>query len=157
MDEKIDASIAAQELKLAGKDVSKQIPALLKLGDWYLNSAKKTALASNFTKANALYCAALVRSKLVNKGSDDDQIIRRIVETYRQFLHAFASGEEISSDEIRNEINSHKEFLDQERRSIKVRIDEIDTSFKNKNDKLTDQQYEVMKKHIFIYFRIIKH
>ena len=146
MDEEIDAAIAAQELKSAGKDVSKQIPALLKLGDWYLNSAKKTSLGADFTKANALYNAALVRSKLVNEGNDDNQIIRRIVETYREFLYAFASVEEICSHEIRNEIKSHNEFLAHERRSIRERVDEIDFSF-NVNHELTDQQYEVKKLH----------
>ena len=142
MDEEIDVSVTVEQLKSARRDVSKQIPALLKLGDSYLKSAKTTSLGDDFTKANALYNAALVRSRLVNEGIDDDQILRRIVETYREFLYAFASGEEICLDEIRNEINSHKEFLAHERRSFKERVDEIDSGF-NTNDKLTDDQYEV--------------
>ena len=141
MDEEFDISIAAEQLKSAGRDISKQLPVLLKLGDLYFKKAKTTPNGGDFNKGNALYNAAFVRSRLVNDGTDDDQIFRRIVETYREFLHSFGNGVEISVDEIRKEINSHKEFLANERQSFKHRIDEIDSSF-NKNDK-TEVQLEV--------------
>ena len=151
MDEEIDVSVAVERLKSAGRDASKQLPALLKLGDWYLKSAKTTSLADSFTKANALYNAAFVRSRLVNKSEDDlqddDRILRRIVQTYREFLCAFASDEKIRSDEIRDEINSHKEFLAHERGSFKKRLDEIDSGI-NANDELTELDNEVFKTQI---------
>ena len=140
MDEDIDVSV--EQLRAAGTDLSKQVPALLKLGEWYLRKAKTTSNGADFTKANALYNAALVRSKSVNHEIGEDQIRRGIVETYREFLCAFAKGnDEISPDEIQNEIDSHKKWIARERRIFKERVDEIDSSC-NPDDK-TEREYEV--------------
>lgn len=147
MDEQFDISTAAEELKSAGKDPSKQLPVLLKLGDLYIKKARTTSNGGDFTKGNALYNAAFVRSRLVNDGTaNDDQIFRRIVETYREFLHLFGNVVEISLDEIRQEISSHKEFLASERQNFKDRLDEIGSSF-NRNHK-TEDQYEVFISYI---------
>ncbi len=88
MDEEI--GIIVEQLKAVGTDASKLVPALVELGEWYLKKAKTTANGADFTKAGALYNAALVRSRLVNHETDEDKILRRIVETYREFLQAFA-------------------------------------------------------------------
>ena len=62
MDKKTNVSLAVKELKEAGQDSAKQMPALFKLGECYLKKAKTTANGADFTKASALYNAALVRS-----------------------------------------------------------------------------------------------
>ena len=49
-----DVSIIVETLK----DLSKQVPALVKLVEWYLDKAKKTMNANDFTKAEALFNAA---------------------------------------------------------------------------------------------------
>ena len=138
MDEKkVDVSVTVEQLRAAGTDISKQVPALFKLGEWYLRKAKRTSNGADFTKANALYNAALVRSR-----SGYFKVYRRIVETYREFLYPFAKdGDEISVDEIRNEIDSHKEWIARERRIFKERVDEIDSSCKP--DDKTEREYEV--------------
>ena len=143
MDDEIDLSVTVEQLRAAGTDLSKQVPALLKLGEWYLKKAQRTSNGADFTKANALYNAALVRSRRVNHEIDEDQILRQIVETYREYLYAFVNntGDEVIVDEIRHEIDSHKEFLANERRIFKERVDEIDSCF-NTNDK-TEDQYQV--------------
>ena len=127
MEEEIDVSAAVEQLRSAGPDASKQLPALMKLGDWYLNKAKTIANGADFTKANALFNAALVRSRS-NPEIGENEILRRIVETYREFLLSFANGVEISVDEIRHKIDSHREFVAYERRIIKERLDKIDSS-----------------------------
>jgi hypothetical protein len=97
---------------------------------------------ADFTKANALYNAALVRPRSVNHEIGEDQILRGIVETYREFLYAFAKdNDEISLDEIQNEIDSHKEWIARERRIFKERVDEIDSRLKP--DDKTEREYEV--------------
>ena len=142
MDEEIDVTLTVEQLKAAGNDVSKQIPALVKLGEWYIKKAKTTLNGADFTKANALYNAALVRSRTVNHEIGEDEILRKIVETYREFLHAFGKDDhEICVDAIQNEIDSHKNFLASERRTFKERVDEIDSCF-NASDK-TEDHYEV--------------
>ena len=148
MDEEIDdVSDMAEKLKIAGTDMSKQVPALFKLGEWYLKKAKTTANGADFTKADALYNAALVRSRLVNHEIDEEKILTRIVETYQEFLYAFAGNEfEVSVDEIRNEIDSHKKFLADERRIIKERVKDIDSRFNRKDT--TKDHYEVFKNYI---------
>ena len=153
MDDDIDESVTVEQLRAAGNDLSKQVPALFKLGEWYLRKAKATSNSVDFTKANALYNAALVRSRLVNHelGEDEilvnhelgeDEILQRVVETYRTFLYALAdNNEDVSADEIRHEIRRHKNFLTNERRMIKERVDEIDSRF-DATDK-SDEQYQV--------------
>ena len=142
MDEEI--SIIVEQLKAAGSDVSKQVPVLVRLGEFYLEKAKTTPNGADFTKASALYNAALVRSRLIgNHETDEDEILQRIVETYREFLQAFAHDDGVSVDEIRSEIDSHKEFLRNERRIFKERLNEIDSRF-IRTDK-TEDQYEVFK------------
>jgi hypothetical protein len=107
-----------------------------------LKKAKTTLNGADFTKANALYNAALVRSRRVHHEIEEDQILRRIVKTYREFLYAFAKDDfGISVDEIQNEIDSRKRFLANERRVFKERVDEIKSCF-NTNDK-TEDQYKV--------------
>ncbi len=139
MDEEIEASVAVEQLRAAGTDPSKQVPALVKLGEWYLKKAKTTLNGADFTKANALYNAALVRSRRVHHEIEEDQILRRIFEIYREFLYAFAKDDfRISVDETQNEIDSHKRFLANERRVFKERVDEIESCF-NTNDKSEDQ------------------
>ena len=142
MDGDIDESVTVEQLRAAGTNLSKQVPALFKLGEWYLRKAKATSNSVDFTKANALYNAALVRSRRVDHEIGEDGILQKIVETYRTFLYAFTDdNEDVSADEIRNEIRHHKDFLANERRMIKERVDEIDSCF-DVNDK-TDEQYQV--------------
>ena len=142
MDDDIDESVTVEQLRAAGTDLSKQVPSLFKLGEWYLRKAKVTSNSVDFTKANALYNAALVRSRLVNHELGEDKILQRIAETYRTFLYALAdNNEDVSADEIRNEIRHHKDFLANERRMIKERVDEIDSRF-DATDK-SDEQYQV--------------
>ena len=132
MDEEIDSSAVVEHLKAAGSEISKQVPPLLKLGECYLIKAKKTANGSDFAKAIGLFNAALVRSRLVENRINENEILRGIVETYREFLLAFAKDQGISKDikdEIKNEVNSHKEWIANERRIFKERVDKIDSSF----------------------------
>jgi hypothetical protein len=137
-----------EQLKAAGPDLSKQVPALVKLGEWYLKKAKTTSNAADFTKANALYNAALVRTRKIHHEMNEDQILQRIVETYREFLHTFADGDEkFDADEIRDEIHSHKEFLVTERQTLKERVDEI-SSFLSKSN-TTTKEHEVFENFIF--------
>jgi hypothetical protein len=144
MEEEIDISVTVQQLRSAGTNSSKQVLALLKLGKWYLRKAKTTSNGADFTKANALYNAAFVRSRSVNHEIGEDQILRGIVETYREFLYVFAKDDDgISVDAIQNEIGSHNTFLANERRIFEERVDEIDSCF-NTNDQ-TEDQYEVFQ------------
>ncbi|CAB4021016.1 tetratricopeptide repeat 28-like [Paramuricea clavata] len=155
MEEELDISVTVEQLRSAGTNSSKQVPALLKLGEWYLKKAKTIPNGANFTKANALYNAALVRSRSINHEIGEDQILRRIVETYREFLYVFAKDDDgISVDEIQNEIDSHKEFLANERRIFKERVDEIDSCF-NTNDQ-TEDQYEIHAHKVHEVFRDIQ-
>ena len=135
-----DVSPIVKSLKEAGKDLTKQVPPLVKLGEWYLDKAKTTINANDFTKANALFNAALVRSRHVHRETDEDQILRKIVETYCEFLVVFAKDDNgMSVDEIRNEIDSHKEWVAQERKIFKERVNQIDQTRKTK------QEDEVLK------------
>ncbi|XP_028399863.1 uncharacterized protein LOC114523203 [Dendronephthya gigantea] len=156
MDEKIHpASDFAEQLKVAGTDLSKQVPALLGLGEWYLKKAKTTANGADFTKADALYNAALVRSRLANHEIGEEQIIlTRIVETYQEFLYALPNELKVSVDEIRNEIDSHKKFLANERRIIKERVKEIDS--RSNGDKKTEDHYEIHADQMHDVFRDIQ-
>ena len=75
---------------------------------------------------------------------NEDQILQRIVDTYREFLHFFSTEEKpIEEDEIREEIYSHKEFLVNERQTIKERVDE-NAPFYSKNDK-TEEERQVFE------------
>ena len=127
-----DASTIVEPLKEAGKDLSKQVSPLVKLGEWYLDKAKTNINANDFTKADALFNAALVRSRHVRHEIDEDQILRKIVGTYREFLVAFAEDDRMSVDDIRKEIDSHKEWVAQKRKILKERVNEIDQTRKTK-------------------------
>ena len=140
-----DVSTIVKSLKEAGKDLSKQVPPLVKLGEWYLDKAKTTINANHFTKADALFNAALVRSRHVRHEIEEDQIQRRIVKTYREFLVAFGKDDEMSFDEIRNEIDSHKEWVADKRKIFKERVNDID------QNRETEQKDEVLKINMFHY------
>ena len=128
-----DVSPIVESLKEADKDLFKQVPPLVKLGDWYLDKAKTTINANDFTKADALFNAALVRSRHVRHEIGEDQIMRKIVETYREFLAAFGKDDDgMSAHEIRNEIDSHKEWVVRERSIFNERMNEIDMNYKTK-------------------------
>ena len=100
-----------------------------------MDKAKITINANDFTKANALFNATLVRSRHVRHEIDEDQILRQIVETYREFLVAFGKDDDgMSVDEIRNEIDSHKEWVAQKRKIFKERVNKIDQTRKTKQD-----------------------
>ena len=145
MGDEINVTATVEQLRAAGIDPSKQVPSLVKLGEWYLRKSKACgADLSNFTKAEALFNAALVRSRLVNHEIGEDQILQKIVETYCDFLYAFENEKEVCVDKIRNEIDSHKEFLANERKILKERLNEIDSRF-NRND---EDQCEVFKNYI---------
>ena len=140
MDEEVNVTV--EELRTAGTHLSKQVSPLFKLGEWYLKKALTTLNGTDFTKAIALYNAAFVRSESINHEIGEDHILRRIVETDREFLCTFAhDNEEISVNEIRHEINFHQEFLANERRIFKERVDEIDSCFNM--DEKTEDQYKV--------------
>ena len=128
-------STIVKPLKEAGKDLSKQVSPLVKLGECYLDKAKTIINANDFTKPDALFNAALVRSRHVRHEIDEDQILRRIVETYREFLVAFGKDDDgMSADEIRNEIDFHKKWVSQERRNFKERVNEIDQNCETEED-----------------------
>ena len=129
-----DVSTIVESLKEADKDLTKQVPPLVKLGEWYLDKAKITINANDFTKANALFNAALVRSRHVRHEIDEDQIQRRIVETYREFLVAFAKDDEMGADEIRKEIDSHKEWVAEKRKILKERVNKIHQNRETEKD-----------------------
>ena len=163
-----DVSPIVKSLKEADKDLSKQVPPLLKLGEWYLDKAKTTINADDFTKADALFNAALVRSRLacvpvhtqaisrhVPHEIGEHQILTRIVGTYREFLVAFAKDnyemsvdndddDGMSPDEILTEIDFHKEWVAWERRIFKERINEIDLNEIDQNHE-TLEDYKVLK------------
>ena len=141
MDEEIVSSAVAEQLRAAGSDVSKQISPLLQLGKWYLERAKTTADGCDFTKAGGLFNAALARSRLLENGNDENEILQGISETYREILLAFAKDKRISEDEIQDEVDSHRKWIAHERLIFKERVEKIDSSF-NRNDK-TEEQYEV--------------
>ena len=128
-----DVSPIVESLKEAGKDLTKQVSPLVKLGERYLDKAKTTMNPNDFTKANALFNAALVRSRHVRHEIDEDQILKRIVRAYREFLLAFGK-DEMSADEIRNEIDSHKEWVAEKRKILKERVNEIDQNRKTKQE-----------------------
>ena len=140
-----DVSTIVKSLKEAGKDLSKQVAPLVKLGEWYLDKAKKNINANDFTKADALFNAALVRSRHVRHEIDEDQIQRRIDKTYRKFLVAFGKDDEMSFDEIRNEIDSHKEWVADKRKIFKERVNDIHLN------RETEQKDEVLKINILHY------
>jgi hypothetical protein len=156
MDEKIDVSVTVEQLRAAGNDASKQLLPLVKLGKYYFKKAKTTANSADFTKADAIFNAALVRSRLVNDEKSENEILQEIVEIYCEFLLSLANDVEVSCvDEIRNEIDSHKEFVANERRFFKERLDEIDSCF-NKTDKTEDEYKVYLKIKVYIYLRIIR-
>ena len=133
-----DVSPIVESLKEADKDLSKQVLPLVKLGEWYLDKANhkvnhQFVNANDFTKANALFNAALVRSRHVRHEIDEDQILKKIVRTYREFLLAFGK-DEMSVDEIRKEIDSHKEWVAEKRKILKERMNEIDQNRKTKQE-----------------------
>ena len=64
----------------------------------------------------------------------EDQILRRIVRTYSEFLVAFGKDDGMSFDKIRNEIDSHKEWVARQRRIFKERVNEIDQTRKTKQE-----------------------
>ena len=133
---------ATEQLRAAGKDLSKQVPALVELGKWYLKKAKTTSNPADFTKANALYNAALVRSRSIHHKIDEDHIMQQIVETYDEFVHTLTNcNDKLDPDEIRNEIDFHKKFLAKERQSFKERLGEIE-SLLRKND-VTEDEHQV--------------
>ena len=139
MDKEVNATV--EQLKAAKDDLVKQVPPLVNLGDLYFKKAERSSNGSDFTKANALYNAALVRSRRVHHEINEDKILERIAETYREFLYAFGHVGNVSADEVFHEINYHKEFLVNERSIFKQRIDEIDYFF-DRNDK-SEEQYKV--------------
>ena len=139
-----DVSTIVKSLKEADKDLTKQVAPLVKFGEWYLDKAKTTINANDFTKANALFNAALVRSRHVRHEIDEDQILRKIVGTYREFLVAFGKDDGMRFHEIQNEIDSHKEWVARERRIFKERVNEIDQTRKTKQE---DEVEEVLKIH----------
>ena len=143
-----NVSTIVETLKEAGEDLSKQVPALVKLGEWYLDKAKTTTNANDFTKADALFNAALVRSRHVRHEIDEDQILRRIVETFREFLATFAKGDGTSVEEIRNEIDSHKKWVARKRESLKERIDE-NSETKREDEVLKINMPHCLFDHIF--------
>ena len=70
---------------------------------------------------------------------DEDQILRKIVETYCEFLVAFTRDDDgISVDEkrkrMRKEIESHKEWVAEQRRIFEKRMNEIDQNPKTEDD-----------------------
>ena len=144
MNEDIDETIMVDQLRAAGSDSAKQVPALFKLGEWYLKKANASKNAADFTKAGALYNAALVRPRLENCEINEDQILGGICETYQEFLRCFAK-KSVDVHEIRSEIHSHKRFLEDERRIIKERVEHIDSRFNRKHK--SKDQYEVFKNH----------
>ena len=135
-----DVSTIVNSLKEAGKDLLKQVPPLVKLGEWYLSKAKTTINANDFTKANALFNVALVRSRCIRHDIDEDQILGRIIETYREFSGEFAKDDDgMSVDEIRNEIRSHKQWVAEKRKTFKERLDNIG------QNRETEDDYKVLK------------
>ncbi|XP_028402859.1 uncharacterized protein LOC114525656 [Dendronephthya gigantea] len=154
MAEEINVSVIVDQLRAAGTDSLKQLPALLKLGEFYLKKAKASANGADFTKANALFNAALVRSDCVDHTTDEDEVLRRIVETFRAFLLTLTNDKEMSSSEIRNEIHAHKEFLARERRILQESIEEIDSSFNTKEQ--TEDQYKIHAEKMHDVFRDIQ-
>ena len=141
MDEETVPPAVTEQLRAAGSEVSKQIPPLLKLGKWYLKRAKTTADGGDFAKAGGLFNAALARSRLEENENDENEILREITDTYREFLLAFAKDKRVSEDEIQNEVDFHKKWIADKRRVFKERVDQIDSSV-NRNDENEDQ-YEV--------------
>ena len=130
-----DVSAIVESLKEAGKDLSKQVPPLVKLGEWYLDKAKTTINANDFTKATALFNAALVRSRHVGHEIDEGEILRGIVETYREFSVAFGKDDGgIRVYEILNEIDSHKMWVAIQRRIFNEQVNEIDQTRKTKQE-----------------------
>ena len=148
MDEEFEISVSAtvKQLKAAGTNLSKQVPALRNLGECYLKIAQKTCNGADFTKANGLYNAALVRCRSVNHEIGEYQILQGIVKTYRKFLDAVAKDkDEISVNKIQYEIDSHKQWIARERRILKERVDEIYFCFNTDNKSYkTDKEYEVL-------------
>ena len=143
-----EVNVAVEQLRAAGNDLSKQVPALVELGEWYLKKAKATSNPADFTKANALYNAALARSRSIQHEINEDQILQQIVLTYCEFLHTFADGDEkFDANKIKEEIHFHREFLVNERRIFKERVDQL-RSFLSKNDKSMDEHQ--------VFFRILK-
>ena len=152
--EEIGVSAVFEQLKDAGSDPSRQILPLLKLAEWHLRKSKTTAIGADFTKANALYNAALVRSRLVNREvgevPSEDEIVRGIIDTYRLFLLTFTNNEDVGVDEITDEINTHKQFLANERRIFKERLDDLHSCFiKPRDGTYLEHQYEVLKNYKF--------
>ena len=158
MDEEIDVSVAVEQLKEAGSDPARQVHPLLTLADWHLRKCKETANGSDFTKASALYNAALVRSKLSDHEVGEDQIIRGIVETYRAFLSTFANDEDVGVDEIHNEIRSHKEFVAKERKIFKERLEHRDKVFKYKvRNKMKTQVQLILQYQLLHQLALLMH
>ena len=91
----------------------------------YINSSSDSG---DFTKADALFNAALVRSK--HRNHNIDEIHHAIFDTYREFLLSVCNGAEVSLPEIRHEIDSHKQFLSNERRIFKERRVELRMNIK---------------------------
>lgn len=109
---------------------------------------------NDFTKADALFNAALIRSGHVRHEINEEQILRKIVETYREFLVAFGKDDDgMSVDEIRNEIDSHKEWVARERSIFNERMNEIDLNYKTKElDKVLKINISIKSCHLSSIF-----
>lgn len=160
MEEKpVNASLYAEELKMAGNDVAKQVPALLKLGDWYVRTAKTTGHCADFTKANAIFNAALVRERYLCHETNEEEIFAKIVDTYREFLHTATKNNAVNQEEIRDEVHFHKQFLATERQRFRKCVEDICSHF-SPSDKMNvegkEEVSETRAEKIYEVFRDIQ-
>lgn len=126
----VDTLDSVKDLREAGDDEARQSSALMKLGEWYTREAKTTGNCADFVKANGLFNAALVRMRMMKCELQEEVALSRIVYTYQAFLRVVTNSEVVaSSEEVRDEIRRHKDFLEDERKKIKSRVEDISTDF----------------------------
>lgn len=117
----------ANALKIADKesDFSRQVMIMQKMGDVYLEYGKKKGIGEDFTKAVALYNAAIVRCKDEEKKRE---LITRCKQAERTFLEKILnkSVDEplISSPE---EDEKNRNFLLTLRKNVETKLKDLDT------------------------------
>lgn len=128
----------AEALKIAvqAKETSKQASIIEKIGDTYLEYSKRDGKGDNFTKALALYNAALARHKMISKQKTIEQraMVSLLVEKCKQLEKLFlekALGKSIGEELVSTPQSDikHQLVLAKIRQTVEAELTALDKKF----------------------------